>query len=185
MEIVVRLYSETIMNIIIMRGLPGSGKSHRAKELSEQFKCPIFASDNYWIEDVLHCPEVSEEDRIKLYKARWNGRFLKECHQWVYNQVIDTYLLGNDVCIVDSVNATKKDFQRYLDLAENGLCNTKIQYPESDWWCEYAPYLADKENHKHELDDFAELLEAKNSHGVPFESIRGMINKWEILSDFR
>jgi predicted kinase len=42
--------SENIHSIILLRGLPGSGKSTVAKQLSENGKYPVFSVDDFFID---------------------------------------------------------------------------------------------------------------------------------------
>ena len=55
------------------------------------------------------------------------------------------------------------------------MCSSDL---ESDWWKQYYPMLANKAKNINELDQFAKLLASKNKHGVPYEVIKDMIQKW-------
>lgn len=104
--------------LIIMTGLPGSGKSTRAKEiLFETPSSVIISTDDYWTIGQHYC-----FDQTRIGEAhKWN--------QWRCEQVMKKELNA----IVDNTNLTLKDFKPYIDLGIKYKYNIRIEESLSRW----------------------------------------------------
>lgn len=102
-----------VPTLYIMRGLPGSGKSTKAKELADKLmaadysRCTwVVSADDYWIR-----PDQSYD---------WNPRKLKDAHTWCFKQAMEwmSQSDGKPHIILDNTSIKKADYAPYLDLAE-------------------------------------------------------------------
>lgn len=93
--------------LILLRGLPGSGKSTVAELLKDQIgdeKCITYAADEFFM-------DVNREynfDRNKLGAA----------HMWCRTQVTERMLENFPIIIVHNTFTTNKEVNEYMDVAE-------------------------------------------------------------------
>jgi NEDD4-binding protein 2 len=168
---------------VINRGVPGSGKSFTARQVLEKHgggepKDHIFSTDDYF---------GSGEE----YRKNWAPDKLGKAHDWNFERFKDAVNKGVTPVIVDNTNVKRRDFMNYAHYARNAGYKVVVQEPSSPWWGDHAHMLNDKQKHGTELEDFARFLaghhqgmEAKygvtgNTHGVPLETIRNMLRKWQ------
>lgn len=100
-------------NCIILRGLPGSGKSSFAHQIGA------------WI--------VSEDEFFtKNGEYKFDKTMLVHAHGFCFVKFCD-YIDQNrpDIC-VDNTNTTKKEYQRYVDYAKDHGYNVTILTVETD-----------------------------------------------------
>lgn len=88
--------------LILMRGLPGSGKSTWAKNHAEKHGHKIFSTDEYWY---LKDPTKYQFDKDKLAIA----------HGWTLDRVRTAMAMGEDI-IVDNTNLDSRSVAPYFDL---------------------------------------------------------------------
>ena len=148
--------------LIIVRGLPGSGKSFLANQLYEKYdydRCNT-------VEENVHCLDIFSTDyfweRPNNYYD-FNPRLLKEAHQWNYscfNRFMKAYKLYNAIAILDNTNITWSEIEQYVMKAKDLDYSIEILEPDTSW--KYDP----EECHK------------RNTHGVPLETIKRMHSKW-------
>ena len=143
----------TIMRkMILIRGLPGSGKSFQAKQIKEDmeilnFQCEICSTDDFWYVDEDN-PYVF--DRTKLGVAhRWNQKRVK---QHLHNNM--------DCVIVDNANTTWKEIKPYVEMAKTHGYEVVISESSTPW--------------KYDVDECFK----RNTHGVPKEIIQAMLDRF-------
>lgn len=89
--------------LILMRGIPGSGKSTWAKAHSEKHGHVVLSTDDYWY-----------KDGSGVYK--FDPRLLQEAHLWNQARVRNAMMAGRSV-IVDNTNLDSFAVAPYFDLA--------------------------------------------------------------------
>ena len=89
--------------VFIMRGLPGSGKSTRAKELVEGKFGLIFCADDYFI------------GRDGVY--RFDYTKLEANHDRCFRDFLRALKAGISPLVVDNVNARQWQYRRYVARA--------------------------------------------------------------------
>lgn len=89
--------------LILMRGIPGSGKSTWAKAHSEKHGHVVLSTDDYWY-----------KDGSGVYK--FDPRLLQEAHRWNQARVRNAMMAGRSV-IVDNTNLDSFAVAPYFDLA--------------------------------------------------------------------
>ena len=137
--------------LILTRGIPGSGKSFLAKQTKEKYEqdghtCVIFSTDDYWYVDEDHPYEF---DISKIGAA----------HKW--NQKRTKQALANcvNVVIVDNTNTTWKEIKKYAEMGVTHGYEIEILEPNTAW-----------------AKNVDECFQ-RNSHGVPKEVIQKMLDR--------
>jgi predicted kinase len=92
------------MRLIIMRGIPGSGKSTVAQGLADKLDARVFSTDDYWY----------REDPM-VYK--WDADKIGEAHQWNQDRTESAMKVGYDV-IIDNTNLDQYAADPYIKLAK-------------------------------------------------------------------
>lgn len=146
------------MKLIIMRGLPGSGKSTLVKNLYHD--ADIFSTDNYWLR-----PDGTYDFNVKLLgKAHeWNFNCFSK---WVHTGFSFSNVIGcSNIAVIDNTNITFKEFEKYVVLAQENNIEIDIVEPATAWAFN------------------AEECFKRNKHGVPLETIQRMLSRWESIDD--
>ena len=145
--------------MIIVRGIPGSGKSFKSKQLAPISN--IFSTDSYWLN------EKNEYvfDRAKLHTA----------HKWNIARVETALQEHKTPIVIDNTNITKKEYKPYILLAYKYNYAITYALPDSPWFLDILPRLRDQTFTDADVHIFFE----KNSHDVPFEVIKNMMKNWE------
>ena len=135
--------------LYIMRGLPGSGKSTRAKQLRLQNAsiCDLYSTDDYW-----ERPDGTYDFNIDL---------IKDAHIWNQQRTHKGMQACVDHIIIDNVNTTLREMMPYIKLG--------VHYG-------YAISLVES-NATWKFD--VEECYYRNTHGVPYSTILRMYHEWE------
>ena len=142
--------------LYLSRGPSGSGKSFEIKKYVP--KEYIFSTDDFW------GPEY-KFDTNKLHQA----------HMWNQNRTKEAHEQGISPIGVDNTNLTYKEMKVYIEMAkEHGY---KIEYIESTspWWKEITARYPFKQQ---DIEWAADILDKKNQHGVPKETLKRMLQRW-------
>lgn len=158
--------------IVLMRGLPGTGKSTRARELAGD-EGIIYSTDDYFHTEVN--PSKPEE-------YNFVPRFLAYAHKWNQIRFHLAVNLGKPLIIVDNTNVSKKDFCcSYMKYAHFQDYEIEFAEPTTPWWLETVELLQDKRGNKAEIKKRAvELANSPyNSHKVPHFAFERMMFRWD------
>ncbi|EFA12880.1 NEDD4-binding protein 2 isoform X2 [Tribolium castaneum] len=138
--------------LVILRGLPGSGKSQLAVGITDVTLGPgnnsphILSTDDYFIQ---------------------NGRYvfdpnrLQEAHEWNHRRAFQAMSRGLSPVIIDNTNTQMWEMKPYAMMATDYGYLIEILEPDT-WWC-----FNDKE------------LARRNSHGVPRNKIKDMLDRYD------
>lgn len=138
---------------ILLRGIPGSGKSTRAKELAGEFG-QVFSTDDYW-----HINEggTYQFDINKLGKA----------HKW--NQRRSLAAFGAvPIIVIDNTNTTLKELRSYMPhikRARDMGYQVRVEEAGTSW-----------------AFDIDECFK-KGTHNVPKETLEKMYNRYYFNAD--
>jgi predicted kinase len=137
--------------VVIMRGLPGSGKSTRAVAIAAAASGTVvcYSTDDYW-----HRPDGAYD---------FNAKRLNDAHAWNLWRFRKACLRGASLVIVDNTNIRRKDFEPYVTYAR--ACGYEV--------VESPPPPGDLEAWD------VDLCAERNLHGVPKSVIQAMAEKWE------
>lgn len=160
--------------LIVMRGLPWTGKSTRAKELlgSSVGSKGIFSTDEFFYIKV-------KPDNPKEYS--FDRGYLGAAHKWNLLRVQNAINWSFPLVIVDNTNTTLSEPRSYVEYAHINGYNICIEEPTSPQWLEIALLLLNKKSNKKALKKWAVKLAegSKDTHGVPHFAIERMMWRWE------
>lgn len=137
--------------LVIMRGLPGTGKSTHVAELVDGMRAlgkpaVVASADHHFVGD----------DGVYRFVPSQIGEAHKQC----LRVATEAMRAGAHLVVVDNTNTQKWEFEAYLKLAEELQYNVEVRV---------VPFTR---------FTVAELAE-RNVHGVPAESINRMWARWE------
>ncbi len=137
--------------MVIMRGVPGSGKSFAALEMearfSTKYKVKIYSTDNFF---------------MKNGEYKWNPNAVGIAHKWNQNKVREAVQSKSEnIVIVDNTNTTWKEIEPYAKMARDNGYFVIIAETTNAW-----------------ARDVDECVK-RNQHGVPREGIERMLGRWE------
>ena len=162
--------------LIIMRGLPWTGKSYRAKQLAGDSGI-ICSTDDYFY-------QVIKPEQPDVYN--FNPRFLSDAHKWNYlrtRKAVEKFVKDGSPTpiIVDNTNTESWEPQGYVKYAIAYSIPIEIHEPTSDRWLEICELLKDKKSNKKALKDWAVKLAegSKETHNVHAFAIEKMIWRWQ------
>lgn len=137
--------------LILVRGLPGGGKSHLAGKLKSNFEsnnvdCIVLTTDDFFV-----------------YNGEYNfdGSLLSVAHPWNLGRAIRSMMREIEVVIVPNTMTQYWEMELYIKNANKFGYTVEIKEPETQW--------------KFNVEECA----AKNSHGVSTEIIQKMMDRWE------
>lgn len=103
--------------VILMRGLPGSGKSTMARKVAEQKDAEIFSTDDYWI--------------CKDGEYRFDADRLTQAHEWNQERCRKALAQGKSI-VVDNCNIKNEHMSPYIEMAEkHGATVAKVVSPRN------------------------------------------------------
>lgn len=136
--------------VIIMRGLPGSGKSHRVKQLLEKYPGAVVCSADHFFE--------TDDGGYNFQPAR-----LGEAHAACLHAFIRAVTGGADVVIVDNTNMQLWEIDNYTLLA-------RLHGYDIDYIHMHGGVITREE---------IEQSIKRNVHGVPAHVIEAMAARWQ------
>ena len=156
--------------VYLMRGLPGCGKSHRAKRLAGD-RGVVLETDEYFYTEVGTNPASYDYSKDLLPEARkWNLARLKEA-----------LVAGVSPIVVDRGNGLNAETREFAALAVEHGYIVELAEPDSSWWQELRVLLKYKEFVDEKLfNAWAEKLaqSTRDEHRVPASTIRSWMQHW-------
>jgi len=156
--------------LILMRGLPASGKSYHAKKLCNGNESIICSADHFFG----YAPEE--------YVAKWSLQGLGTAHNYCREKSKSLMERQLPLVIIDNTNTMIKEMLPYVEMAVFYGYEVQIEEPVSDWWKnKILPFIGNKNRFRSELDLACEDLfeRSKSVHKVPLETIKKMMQKYE------
>jgi len=143
------------VKVIAMRGIPGSGKSTKVRELVKKFMDEnpsgttyVCSADKFFVNSVSG-------------KYEFDPKKIGTAHAWCRGNANAALSLGVDLVFIDNTNTQKWEWASYEQMA-------------ADFGYEFETCVVG------ELDENSLKLYAnRNTHGVPLEAIRRMAKRFE------
>jgi predicted kinase len=160
--------------LYILRGVPGSGKSYKAKELAGSTGV-IFSTDEFWGSDseeyLNNFKQATEDGNLEQKQSEYHGKN--------YERAVVALKQGVSPIVIDNTNVEKIHFQHYVDAAK--AHGYQVQYAESDFqpWKDIRPHISSK--NPEELEKASKFFHQNNKHGVPQSVILKMLHQFEDL----
>jgi predicted kinase len=138
--------------LVLLRGLPGSGKSRLAVVITDVTLGPgtnshhILSTDDFWV----------QTGRYVFDSSR-----LQEAHGWNHSRAFQAMSRGLSPVIIDNTNTQMWEMKPYAMMATDYGYIIEIVEPDT-WWC-----FNDKE------------LAKRNTHNVPRATIKDMLERYE------
>lgn len=156
--------------VYLMRGLPGCGKSHRARQLAGESGM-VLETDVYFYTQVGDDPAAYDYDAALLPTAR----------QWVFEKFQQAISEGTSPIVLDRGNGLNPETRRFAVYAVEQGYQVELAEPDSPWWQElrvllkYKPYVAEEV-----FDHWASHLadRTRDGHRVPADTIRRWMKHW-------
>ncbi|KAK6631801.1 hypothetical protein RUM43_013865 [Polyplax serrata] len=139
--------------MILMRGVPGSGKTHFAQVIvslvtGNEFAQHIMSTDDYFV-------------MLGRGVYAYDYNQLPQAHNWNQKRVLESVKRGINPVVVDNTNTQAWEMQPYVTIAVEHGYLVEVLEPLTEW--------RNKE---------AELAK-RNTHSVPREKIRQMLERYE------
>lgn len=143
--------------LIIMRALPGTGKSTRSNEIKEWFEnngyqAVICGTDEYF----------TDEDG----NYNWSAHLIKAAHNWNLERAKEYMSNGVNVVIIDNTNIEFWEAEKYIKYGLQYRYAIRVEEVQTPW-----------------AGNIDELV-VRNVHRVPREAIERMASKWETTEAF-
>lgn len=118
--------------IVIMKGLPGSGKSFLSTQLKKMYKGGVICSaDHYFMKDG---------------EYKFNADELKSAHEFCQENARKAAVNGTPVIIIDNTNIQAWNYKSYLRLSKEHHYTPLILEPQTPW-AKNTKLLAKKNSH--------------------------------------
>lgn len=160
----------TTKTVYLMRGLPGSGKSHHARRLAGADGV-VLETDQYFY------TQVGEDPAHYDYSAE----LLPTARQWNFDRFCLAVAHRVSPIVVDRGNGLNNETRQYAAHAVEEGYTVELAEPNSAWWRELRVLL----KYKSHVDD--KLLDAwanqladatRDTHRVPAATIRHWMSRW-------
>ena len=170
----------------MMRGTPGSGKSHTVSRLIKELGVKdnnVISADHYFTpmtrEFRQQGIDISPKEERDEYLSNFNQGHLPLAHDMCLDRFKKAVDAGETPLIVDNTNVIVSHIRPYALYASAAGYDVKFQEPDSPWWKEYSGYLRNKRLHAAKIRELVDILHQKNTHDVPKETIAYMLDQWE------
>lgn len=153
-----------------MRGLPGCGKSHRAKRLAGSQGIVLETDEYFYIQ-------------VGTDKTRYDfdANLLPAAREWNFRRLSDAIMANISTIVLDRGNGLNAETCRFAAYAIEHGYNVELAEPDSAWWQELRVLLKYKEHVTDELlDAWAQRLveNTRDTHRVAATTIRDWMRNW-------
>ena len=157
--------------LIIIRGLPGSGKAVLASQLKDTYgqDSVVYSTDDYFI------------DPTGEYKLKLNR--IKVAHLWNQNRTMEAMKEGKNTIIINNCNARKWEAKPYVETAIKFGYTVEIQEPNTAWK-RNIPELINRSNGRYS-PKFVHKMNSEWDTEFTVESILASTAPWEHNKDKR
>lgn len=133
--------SELEKVLIILRGIPGSGKSYTSQEFSDDGS-NVFSTDDYFMQDGNYV---------------FNPSKLSAAHQWNQKRAIEAMDAGVTPVVIDNTNVQAWEAKGYVQAAVERGYRIEVREPETPWKFD-AEELAKRNQHGVPIEAIKRML---------------------------
>lgn len=138
--------------LILMRGVTGCGKSTKAQQIVRDYK------EIYCVDALIFS---TDDFYVRDGEYRWNPAQIGHAHCWNQLRALNAMIDSEEVVIIDNTNTQAWEMQPYVRAAVKLGYEVEIVEPSTPWAFD------------------VEELAKKTTHGVPIESVRSMVARYE------
>ncbi len=155
--------------VYLMRGLPSSGKSHRAVRLAGD-EGVVLETDRFFC--------VTGPDGVESYV--YHESRLDEAREWNFQRFVEAVTLGRSPIVVDRGNGLNEETRKYARFAFERGYQVELAEPDSPWWQEIRVLLKYRPTTWPVLEELAKQLYQRSrlTHRVPLERILKLMRDW-------
>lgn len=113
------------------------------------------------------------------YQGTWDGAAVHYVYKRNLEAILETMEYGVTPIILDSVNSRLEDCAEIIKYGHNLGYEIDVQEPDHPIWKTHRNMFGDRYKYGEALEAFARTLAENNIHGVPYENIVRMMNRWK------
>ena len=107
--------------LVLMRGLPGSGKSTKAKKIAGEIGV-IYSTDDFFMVNG---------------KYQYDAKMIGEYHQKNFKRTVEAMEEGKPLIVIDNTNIKLWEMKNYVIAGEQRGYAVRIEEPETPWAFSY------------------------------------------------
>ncbi|NXI44164.1 N42L1 protein, partial [Galbula dea] len=141
--------------LVLLRGLPGAGKSTLARQLKRDYpSAVVLSTDDFFIEDGVY---VFEPD------------FLEDAHKWNQKRARKAMKNGKSPVIIDNTNIQAWEMKPYVMMARENRYEVIFQEPDTPW--KFNVRELTRRNIHHVPRQKIKQMKEQYEHNVTFQSV--------------
>ncbi|NXG55742.1 N42L1 protein, partial [Hemiprocne comata] len=141
--------------LVLLRGLPGAGKSTLARQLKRDFpSAVVLSTDDFFIENGVY---VFEPD------------FLEDAHKWNQKRARKAMKNGKSPVVIDNTNIHAWEMKPYVMMARENRYEVIFQEPETPW--KFNVQELTRRNIHHVPREKIQRMKEQYEHNVTFHSV--------------
>jgi predicted kinase len=158
---------------IIMRGVPGSGKSTEAHRIAEKAiqdgqTAVVLSADDYFM--------VREGEG---FVYRFDTNDIMKAHSWNENRIYQEMQKGTNVVVIDNTHTRPRECYTSVEMAFDHDYEVEFAESTAPWWLAAKEALKGKRNEK-TLAPHVKVFASRNTHNVPEHTIYKMLNRYHL-----
>jgi hypothetical protein len=163
--------------LIVMRGAAGSGKSTKARQLGQGGL--VLATDDFWgpefkpLRDKMYSKKGLKHETVNP-EYDFDPNLIGDAHKWSRERALDAISRGVSPIVIDNLNLQAWEAKPYVEAAIAAGYEVRIEQSDDPLWRSFRPGMPGKEK-----NDLVRELTRRNKHGVPEETIRSMVDRFE------
>ncbi|NXL35736.1 N42L1 protein, partial [Glaucidium brasilianum] len=141
--------------LVLLRGLPGAGKSTLARQLKRDYpSAVVLSTDDFFIENGVY---MFEPD------------FLEDAHKWNQKRAHKAMKNGKSPVIIDNTNIHAWEMKPYVMMARENRYEVVFQEPDTPW--KFNVRELTRRNIHHVPQQKIQRMKEEYEHNVTFRSV--------------